>query len=133
MLTDLRLRLRALFRRADVEQEIDEELRFHVDHQVAAYMAKGYDRSAATRQVRLEFGPVDELKEEYRDALGIRLVDDVLRNVRYVVRGLWRARAFTTVAVLTLALAVAANSAKTRPRYHAGAANIRKFIAENPF
>jgi hypothetical protein len=72
MLSDWILRLRALFRRTAVEDDIDAELQFHLDHQVQAHLARGLDRAEAMRRARLEFGGLDQIKEEYRDALGIR-------------------------------------------------------------
>lgn len=111
MITDLVLRLRALFGRATVEREIDDELQFHLDRQVAAYVAQGIERADAVRRARLEFGGVDQVKEEYRDALGVRLVDDLCRELSYVVRTLWRTPGFSVAAISTLAVAIAANSA----------------------
>jgi hypothetical protein len=59
MLSDWRLRLRALFRRTTVEREIDDELRFHFDHQLDSYIARGLAREEAHSKVRLEFGGLD--------------------------------------------------------------------------
>jgi putative ABC transport system permease protein len=69
MLSDWMLRLRALFRRAVVEDDIDAELQFHLDRQVQAHVARGIDHDEAMRRARLEFGGLDQIKEEYRDAL----------------------------------------------------------------
>ena len=69
MLNDLMLRLRALFKRTTVEHEIDDELRFHLDRQVESYEKLGIDHSDALRRARLQFGGIDQAKEEYRDAL----------------------------------------------------------------
>lgn len=88
MVTDLILRLRALFRRSAVEHELDEELRFHLERQVEAYEEAGLDHAEAVRRARLEFGAVEQVKEEYRDALGVRLMDDLRRDLRLAVRSL---------------------------------------------
>ena len=111
MLADWMLRLRALFKRTTVEREIDDELRFHFDHQVDSYVARGLERAEAVRRVRLEFGGLDQLKEEYRDALGVRLVDGFWRDVRLAVRALRATPIVTAVAILSLALGIGANTA----------------------
>jgi predicted permease len=110
MLTDLLHRLRALFARNAVEHEIDEELRFHVDRQIETYVKAGMNRDDAQRRVQLEFGGLDQVKEEYRDALGVRLLDDLWRDVRYAVRTLRRSPIFAATAVISIALGVGANT-----------------------
>ena len=60
MLSDGMLRLRALFKRAAAEDEIDAELRCHLDHQVQAYFARGLEHDEAMRRARLEFGGLDD-------------------------------------------------------------------------
>ena len=77
MLDDLRYRLRAVFRRRAVERELDEELRFHLDHQRDKYLAGGMTPDEAARRVRLDFGTTDAIKEDCRDARGVRAVDEV--------------------------------------------------------
>src|ERR1044071_557926 len=111
MMSDLWFRLRALFRRAQMERELDDELRFHLEKSVDAHMQAGHTRDEATRLAHLELGGVEVVKEEVRDARGVRLVDDMVADVSYGARGLRRAPAFTAAAVLTLALGIGANSA----------------------
>jgi predicted permease len=111
MLTDVFFRLRALFSRGRVERELDEELRFHFDQQVAAHEKDGLNRQEAIRRARLAFGGRDQIKEEYRDALGVRLLDDCVRDVRLGVRSLLAAPLVTLAAVLSLALGIGANTA----------------------
>jgi hypothetical protein len=111
MLSDLLLRLRALFKPTAVDRELDEELRFHIDRQIESYKRAGLDDAEATRRARLEFGGVDAIKEECRDALGVRLLDDVWRDVRLAIRSLVATPMVSTVAVLSLALAIGANTA----------------------
>src|SRR5688500_11394108 len=67
MISDWMLRLRALFKRSTVDREIDDELRFHFDGQVDAYVAQGLKHDEAVRRVRLEFGGLDQVKAEYHD------------------------------------------------------------------
>jgi predicted permease len=111
MFTDWLLRLRALFRRSTVEHDIDDELRFHVEQHVAASMARGLDRAEAVRQAQLAFGGLDQIKEEYRDALGVRVVDELWRDLRLAVRSLAAAPIVSIVAGLSLALGIGANTA----------------------
>ena len=81
MLSDLLYRFRAVFRRADVEHELDDELRFHLDRQIDAYVAGGLSRQTATRRARLDFGGVDQVKEDCRDARGVAALETVHVNL----------------------------------------------------
>ncbi|HTM25637.1 MAG TPA: ABC transporter permease [Vicinamibacterales bacterium] len=111
MLTDLFHRLRALFRRTAVERELDDELQFHVDRQKQKYRQAGVRPDEIERRVRLEFGGMDQIKEQCRDARGVSAVDELVRNLRYACRTLARRPGFALVAIVTLALAIGANSA----------------------
>lgn len=71
MLSDIWMRLRPLFRRQSVEQELEEELRFHFEQQVEKFAAEGLSLSEAQRRARLVIGGAEQIKEECRDARGM--------------------------------------------------------------
>jgi putative ABC transport system permease protein len=111
MLTDLRYRLRALFNRDDMDSELDEELRFHIEKEAEKYMRAGMSRPAAVRAARLAFGSVDDAAESSRDARGWAPLETLWQDARFAVRTLRRNRGFTLAAIVVLALGIAGTTA----------------------
>src|ERR1043166_2371691 len=109
--SDLRYRLRALVRRDAIERDLDDELRFHLDHEIDKHVRAGLPRADAVRRARLDFGGLSRIKDDTRDSHGVALLDHLARDVRYALRGLRTHPLFSVVVILTLALGVGVNAA----------------------
>ena len=107
----LRSRARALLGRRRFEDDLTDELTFHLQARTDHWIAQGMSQSEAARRARLEFGSPDKHAEACRESRGLRLVDELAADLRYGIRQLRSAPAFTLVATLTLALAIGANAA----------------------
>jgi putative ABC transport system permease protein len=105
------LRLRSLFRRRQVEQELDEELRYHIDRQIDEHIAKGMTMKEARYAASRALGGIEQRKEECRDMRRVNYIDDLLRDLRYAGRNLRRNRGFATLTILIMALGIGANTA----------------------
>ena len=110
-LKDLLRRWRALTHHDELDQELDEELRFHLDRQIEQNINNGMTPEEARYAAMKKFSRVDQSKEECRDARGVGLIENVVRDVSYSLRILLKNYAFTIVVVLTLALGIGANTA----------------------
>ena len=108
--------LRRLFHKSRAESELDKELRFHLERQIADYVAAGTSPEQARRRARLEFGGIDRVKEEVRDTRWEFHLEDLFRDLRYALRSLCKERRFALVAIFALALGIGALSRPQRNR-----------------
>ncbi len=107
----LRSFFKTLTRRQRFEDTLSGELRFHLDIYADDLIESGLSRGEAYRQARVYFGSVERVRDECRQACGVRLIDELRRDLRSGVRQLGRRPGFTTVAVRSLAVGIGANTA----------------------
>jgi putative ABC transport system permease protein len=107
----LPLRLRSLFRRAQVERDLDDELRYHIERQTEELIAKGMTEEAARYAALRALGGLEQRKEECRDMRRVNYIDDLLRDLRYAGRNLRRNPGFAALSILIMALGIGANTA----------------------
>src|SRR5436309_7067607 len=110
MLDRWRFRLRGLFRARTVHDELDEELRFHLDAETERHIARGMDPTSAVLAARRGFGNPTQLREEMRDAVIHRWLERLGQDIRYAWRAFRRAPLFALTVVATIALALGLNT-----------------------
>ena len=88
MLNKARLRLRSLFRRPNVDFELEAELRFHLDQLIEENISSGMPPEEACQAARHKIGGIARWKEECRDMRRVNFVEDLVQDVRYTIRSL---------------------------------------------
>jgi hypothetical protein len=111
MLSDLLYRLRALFRRNEMDADVDDELRDHLEREAKKYRRAGLTPNEAVRRAHLALGGSEQVKQQSRDSRGTKFVEDLLQDLRYAMRSFAKTPGLSFMIVLSLAIGIGANTA----------------------
>src|SRR5713101_6125873 len=104
-------RLAALFRRSGLEDDMDDEVRSHLEMAEELNLQKGMSAEDARCEALRSFGGVEQTKENYRDQRGLRMIETTLQDLRFGLRMLRRSPGFSVLAILCLTVGIGANAA----------------------
>ena len=110
-MTALLARIKAFFRKRELDSDLEQELAAHLDLAIEENVGRGMSPEEARRQALIQFGGMQSAKEHHREARGLPSLDSILQDVRYAVRTLRRDIGFTAVVLLILALGIGVNTA----------------------
>lgn len=111
LLSTFRLRLRSVFRRARVEQELDDEIRDHIDRRVAAEVARGVAPDQARQAALRAFGGIEQSKEACRELRGVATIEHTVQDLRFAARRFARAPIATATMIGIFALGIGFSTA----------------------
>jgi hypothetical protein len=111
MLHDLLYCLRALIHRREMDAEMDDELRDHIERETEKYRRAGFTPNEAVRRAHLALGGSEQVKQQSRDSRGTKFVEDLLQDLRYAMRSFAKTPGLTALIVLSLAIGIGANTA----------------------
>jgi len=111
MLNDLLYRLRALVRSEQMDAEVDEELRDHLEHEADKYRRSGLNPDEAMRRARVALGGRTQVQQQCRESRGTKFIEDLLQDLRYATRSFAKMPGLSLMIVLSLAIGTGANTA----------------------